>query len=250
MCQIVLMLALLPVVRCTSFIVSNDCSDSCVCQLQDNNSSGSSNGGNDVPCCCSLEHIAGLVSHDSSILIVINSSIVFVHSKVVFANVDGIELTSSEGATIQCTAVNGAGFAFVNSSDIVIANLTFNNCSGSRQVFDTVFYGVLVFASRDVFLENVTIANSYGYGLALINTANRIAIIESKFLNNSNKMTQIDAGGILVFNHQFDTPSTYEIADVSISRNSGRLGNSRSNFSQGGGLHIHCYNTIAVEFLI
>ena len=85
-------------------------------------------------------------------------------------------------AKIICT--NRSGFAFVNISNLIIANLTFVNCGQfySATGLNASVHLKLVY---NLAMEGVSIQNGTGYGLLAVDVLGRSAIADSSFIGNN-----------------------------------------------------------------
>jgi len=116
--------------------------------------------------------------------------------------------------SVFVTCSEDYGLAFVNVTNLHIANITFTGCglSGSYlsrvvnnisnlveldfSIPDVIKVGLLIGACNNLKLENIVVANTSGIGLIGVNILGKSEIVHSKFVNN----TSPSCGDVKLFN--------------------------------------------------
>lgn len=183
-------------------------------------------------------------------------------------------------SSIVCNTSQLSGLRFTNSQDIVFEDLTFHGCglqftSKSRN-FENTRSNVMVkslsaiYFSKctDITLSNISITNSEGTGLTLVNCHGTINITASYFINNSikNDVAIPGGGGISIegigdysqtkCNNDLSSDScraNYYISKCTFNKNTASSGHfyithitsnyNYFSFGQGGGLSVNFRNT-------
>ena len=230
-----LLLVFVPVTKSTTIYVNHNSTDTPKCLLSE------------LTSCRSLDYVASNVRDKHNVSIVVTSPVITVQSVITFDNVNGITVRSYNKTIVKCVSnytEGGAGLQFSNSSDIVLENFSFINCSGIYDKPDYFFFfGIFISSTRNLLITNVTIRGSYGYGLVLLNILNNITISKSSFVANTYKNSIIHSGGLIIINNLLNESSVWQITGVNFTGNRGYDFSSLSNFSQGGGLHISNSNS-------
>ena len=177
-----------------------------------------SDSGHDTPACLqdhtipckTLEYVAnhtnGLAKVNTLIEIAIESS--QIQEPVVFENYpSGLQLTgnaaSVDDSTCNCTR-SGVGLSFVKVRNLNISDLTFEHCGMLQNSTSTnstdettlkVLNGIFIMNCTDVIVENVTVVNSNGTGIAFFDTDGSVTVSDSLFRENKVQQPTLYRGG-------------------------------------------------------
>ena len=177
-----------------------------------------SDSGHDTPACLqdhtipckTLEYVAnhtnGLANVNTSIEIAIESS--QIQEPVVFENYpSGLQLrgnaASVDDSTCNCTR-SGVGLSFVKVRNLNISDLTFKHCGMLQNSTSTnsrdettlkVLNGIFILNCTDVKIEQVTVVNSNGTGIAFFDTDGSVTVSDSLFRENKVQQPTLYRGG-------------------------------------------------------
>ena len=115
------------------------------------------------------------------------------------------ETVMQSTSVIKCNDYNeAAGMQFTSSSDVVLESLTIANCGFKRnRYYSASLYFVNI---NSVILECVSVQNSLGDGLVLVN-GNDVLIANSSFGNNGARETYV-GNAYIMFDDQINRVST------------------------------------------
>ena len=178
---------------------------------------------------------------------------------------------------IECDG--GTGFGFINVSNIIISGVTLLGCgqlrnsstinssttSNSAMLFRVALYFVNV---TDVVIDNVTVSNSTGMGVAMYDVTGNVRVTNSTFTNNKVPLDELNTypggGGFsvefsycqpgghipsscnntnerttyLFYNCNFGHNNASTLHQINSSYPSQTFGNSNQQFGRGGGLSV------------
>ena len=208
--------------------------------------------------CKSIEFLARMNVTNCSIII--TSGYLYIQSAAIFNNVSNISIVGrADGPTeVLCntssklkTGDEGVGILFVNSSQIILANLSIEFCA---LVYMGTLQGVHMHNTTDVTITNVHFFKNNGYGLSLINVNGSVTVESCTFkhnrLTNSAYSHGYYGGGglqILMQSRPNAYPTTggaYNITNCQFLQNSARvlyskeLRNDAAVHNRGGGVRI------------
>ena len=129
---------------------------------------------------------------------VINSS-----QGMVMCDLVNVSFIGENNNSVIITCSKDYGLAFLNATNLYIANITFTGCglSGSYlsrvvnnmrdlaeldfRIPDVLQVGLFIGVCKNLVLENIVVANTSGIGLIGVNILGKSEIIHSKFVNNT-----------------------------------------------------------------
>ena len=184
-----------------------------------------------------------------------------------FHDVTNLLIIGENSAEISCNL--GAGFAFIDSANIVINNIRFIGCgavqngtSKVNDVFHLLSASLYFLKCVNITLDTVKISDSYGFGVQIYATVGFNIIKSSHFTNNGN--SQHYGGGVHIefpycypiskytcmsnYSDYYKMNSTYNIIDCTFEDNNALTPNasittyikpyneSHVSFGRGGGL--------------
>lgn len=202
--------------------------------------------------CCSLEYVADYISTNrdvDSAMIIINATL-SLSSVIVFNDMSSINITGIGEAILNCeVSLVKTGLQFLHVSSVILHDISCKSCSSVYTVFNRLFLsGVMVFNSSKVSITRVTISDSSGYGLILINNrgSSNVLIVDSVFTGNryNGSHSYIHSGGLQIYSSDLrQTTSVVNITGVNFTDNGHIVFQNELNFTQGGGAHIHSSNS-------
>ena len=208
-----------------------------------------------VPC-NSLEYIASNTDEKYDISITITSPNIYMNGEASFYNITEIKIAGHDQTTINvlCALAHkdgptsiGSSLVFNKTKKITLSRLNFSKCTGESKIYEITFlYSVLIINPTCINISQLSVSNSTGYGLILINAQSEVSIMESEFSFNSNKDMSFEfrSGGMLILNKQNQISASYNISNVKFIRNEANSSNITDlNRGQGGGLHIRCVDS-------
>ena len=162
----------------------------------------SSNGSDDVGCglpnspCQTLEFVASdLLTNDTQIIIdtpgVVLSDIAVFRSKnnlkISGQNEKEAEITCNCSLEESSAIDSNCGMVFEHTNNVELTNLMIIGCSMLYNVSSNLYYesGILIRDCTTLTLNSVTVSQSVGTGMLLMNLAGNIEIINSSFTNNT-----------------------------------------------------------------
>ena len=168
-------------------------------------------------------------SNASGINFVLCSEQVLLHGLVQFENKSFIEISIFEGfSKIICDNTN-SGLKFSHIGTLVLNNIAILHCgveylstslnTTSGDTFVSFRSSVYIENSADINIINITIANSDGTGMAIIDTNGIILIENSTFEGNSVQSKDIAGGGGVYIDslvQLLKTPATQVIMTLSL----------------------------------
>ena len=98
---------------------------------------------------------------------------------------------------IQCHG-NESGYRFINVTNLILSQIVFMNCANPSldiQVTTPWLSGIWFYFCENVQLTSISIRNSTGTGMALIDTVGYTEIYDSTFENNNDKYNSFSLGG-------------------------------------------------------
>ena len=123
-------------------------------------------------------------------------------------------------AKIIC--ITRSGFAFINVSDLILANLTLVNC-GQFHSATELHASVHLIQVYNLVVEGVSIQNGTGYGLLGVDVLGRSVITDSSFIGN-NQFYKSLLESESIFNCKNEVWNTYQWSSSSLSeRNGGNI---------------------------
>ena len=227
-----------------------------------------------LPACLSLISLNGrmipaVVFIEGSIVL---DSVIEIHSihNLTFTSSSASSSKKEKAAVINCVcpSYNNCGLIIEDCQDVTFNDLNISGCSMQHMigVSKRHYYrsGIIVNTTTDILLSNVSISNSIGTGLLLINAVGNITIEGSVFSNNSipytlqqncsnNSVVHVQGGTGLVIlisacevtadncTHNTSTSGNYRIQGTLFSNNTVNLTDLSGrdwSFSYGGGLGI------------
>ena len=238
----------------------------------------SSNGSDDDGCglsnspCQTLTFVASnLLKNDAQIIMDISG--IVLSDVVVFHSVNNLKITgqNEKQAEISCNCVfeensaidSNCGMIFERTDNVELTNLMIIGCSMLYNISSNLYYesGLLIRDCTTLTFNSVTVSQSVGTGMLLMNLAGNVEINNSSFINNSlpfNRSTTTNneiihgGGGIHILvsacdvtaktcNQNQSTPANYIIQNTLFMNNALNLTNLQDSFwpfSYGGGLGI------------
>ena len=185
-----------------------------------------------------------------------------------------IEITSAPGSYlettlagysntthIQCRSGSDSGFYFNGLSAITIRNAVFKDCGWRNynicSCYQSEYYvmAIGIMESANITIKNVTVQNSTGVGLALLNVTGNILITESKFVQNSPTNVSLPGGGGLLIHANFrscsSSPTIYNVQYCTFMHNYVSNCDIGGFYTQGGGINIifdesSCLNHVTI----
>ena len=127
-------------------------------------------------------------SHQLSTMIVLESG----YHNVMLSSISILKFKGRDNITIQGSTLGtriscapNTGLVFANSNDVSISNIVIENCGAHHSIYHGNFSSA-VFISEiiNVQLINVTISNSLGSAISLINIRGQTTVDNSKFVGN------------------------------------------------------------------
>ena len=162
--------------------------------------------------------------------------------------------------TVQCNCERdkqcNSGLVFENVKNLTIRNLIFNNC-GSPKKYDCLS-AIIVYQTKTVTIEKVSIQNSMGGGLCLTDASENVIISSSNFINNllstngtlSEQNVQRSGGGLSVSFEEIIRNTFFHIKDCYFNGNSAKFYSESPKYElghgHGGGLYIGIYSSVNV----
>ena len=170
------------------------------------------------------------------------------------------ETVMQSTSVIKCNDYNeAAGMQFTSSSDVVLESLTIANCGFKRnRYYSASLYFVNI---NSVILECVSVQNSLGDGLVLIN-ANDVLIANSSFANNGARETYV-GNAYIMFDDQINSVFNFTILNSNFTMGLGHgislwsdndnepnvmIENSIFSHNIGGGVIIYLHGGGNIEF--
>ena len=226
-------------------------------------------------CCMTLQELYDQNLHQNSLQVSVASGFFCLSSPLLFQGITNVTLTGdSETMTVlQCLQSDkkGAGLLFRNNTNVMIVNITIQNCGvlHNSTSFDSETNSILLFRSAVLFwqvtnlqLINVSTIHSNGIGVTMYDVTGNVLLSFCSFKNNSVYETEsgtFPGGGGLYIEftplrngHQLDNLSTgnYTINSCSFEQNQAstervhQKDDEFRTFGQGGGLLI-CFRGTA-----
>ena len=154
---------------------------------------------------------------------------------------------------IMCSDYIEGGMAFTNSSQVIIKSITLAKCwfenSNNIILFETNV-SLCFIDSHNVTLVWVSVQNSSGLGLSLINTFD-VSISDSSFAQNQPHLACLSCRGGNIYLHYQDTDYLNVLYKVDIVRSNFTLGlNLRYGFGGGLSIEMEQSQTYKVQFYI
>lgn len=217
--------------------------------------------------CLSLSFAAQHIK--SNVHFHVEGSVVLKHI-VTFNSTFEISIYGSNNSELLC--YQNTGFQFLYTRSVVLQNISFVGCGFQRGFVSTDFYyqnAIFMLKSCNIFISNVVIQNSHGYGVILTNSYENVTISNTRILNSkpgSDSQKTIGGAGMLILasscdvavktcNQMQNQPAHYHISDTIFSNNFINISSLPENipwaFYYGGGLGIlmwwgACGNTFII----
>ena len=163
---------------------------------------------------------------------------------VKFQNVTNVTITAALGTQIFCNSTScESGFVFQVVNNLLIENLTINNCGlswkGAKNTAVHFQY------CQNVILQDFTIAESKGTGVQFFNTDGVVSVKSVHFIHNGINNAMVESGGMLVkFTHPTsELHSNYSIDNCYFANNTSYMKKPKNTFGLGGGLGLLFHNT-------
>ena len=141
------------------------------------------------PPCKSLQYVAANLSttNQSNVTLEINSSYLIINEVIIFSDINGLTLIGQgvNNTTIACNkTVNNSGLSITNSSQIQLVGFSFLNCGGLNLPNSSL---ISIFIGDSINLEvfEVSIRDSNGYGMFILNVSGNVSIEKCTFAYNS-----------------------------------------------------------------
>ena len=189
---------------------------------------------------------------DPEVIIQLCSSTYRIHAVVTFRDIIGsVSIFGVEGGSTLFCQTGNAGLQFINITTVEIENVILDQCSFSNVIDDIqVNFSSSIYISEciHVFITDVTVQNTVGVGLALIENK-YISITNSTFMNNRPGNTSA-GGGVFIKSTMIENGS-FIIENCTFINNSAQndslfeneFGKSNSDdvidFVRGGGINIY-----------
>ena len=189
---------------------------------------------------------------DPEVIIQLCSSTYRIHAVVTFRDIGSVSIFGVDvdgGSTLHCQTGN-AGLQFINITTVEIESIILDQCSFSNVIDDVQanFSSSIYISGCIVFITDVTVQNTVGVGLALIENK-YISITNSTFRNNRPGNTSA-GGGVFIKSTMIENGS-FIIENCTFTNNSAKndslfeneFGKSNSDdvidFVRGGGVNIY-----------
>ena len=213
--------------------------------------------------CSSLEYAVSNTGNNTTFSL--TSTVTTVDSIIEFQYRDGVSVVGSSYSLqtlvqCNCSGIYQCGLSFKNSSNIFLQGIVLDSCSLQFKLLDesnydqlaysTVSTGLYFMRSVNIYMTDVSVTRSNGFGVTIINCLGEINISKSNFLNNSaldHYNSFYGGGGMLIFEalsflHMATVFSgSYSITNCNFSNNYNSMPTSGPiwyHLSYGGGLNV------------
>ena len=220
----------------------------------ENDQSCMSSGGDQCNLPCStMEYVAENAVNGTRIVIMDSLQVT---GLVKFQNVTNITITAALGTQIFCNSIGSSGFVFQVVNNLLIENLTINNCGVS--LTDAARNAAVHFQHcQTVELQDLTITESRGTGVLFFNTHGVVSVKSVHFIRNGINNTMAESGGMVVkFTHpncsSSELHNNYLIDNCYFANNTVYINDRDEKYGLGGGLGLFfhstsCFNNVAIR---
>ena len=138
---------------------------------------------------CDEETLTNIAKNDSNWTVIrINCSNISLTSPIIFTNRKSLVL-DGQGARIICTS-REAGLGFVNVQNLTLNNFSLVNCSmwdsaAQTELSEFKRAALLIFKGSGVTISHVSVTNSTGTGLRILETTGNVEIKQSLFAHSA-----------------------------------------------------------------
>ena len=159
--------------------------------------------------CLKLQYAVRNTFRDTTIMLI--SRVIILDTTVEFHDKHNISIQGSNYSSIQCVCTSAGentscGLSFTKSSNIRLYGFEVQHCSIVFKLTrnsDTlrvvrVLTGLYFHSCRNLYISNVLVKQSNGFGLSLINNQGKIEIKKCSFSNNS-RIRDYGGGGMLIY---------------------------------------------------
>ncbi len=201
--------------------------------------------------CLTLQYAVNNTGNNT--LFVLASPIITVDTVVKFQGLSGISILGGNNSSIHCTGIN-CGLSFIRSSNIRLRGFKYQYCSIYFHLVKENDNSVAVLAGlhfdscRNLYISNVSVIGSIGFGMSLAKGQGETTIDNSSFSNNSqcnaDYCTNLyGSGGMLIYAGYGDSVGMYSISNCDFSNNTNLyrpaiFHNYWYFLSYGGGLNV------------
>ncbi len=180
---------------------------------------------------------------DTELQITITSQTLVLNDSLSLSNISHFILQGNgiDETRIVCIA-EFAGLFFSNSSSIVLRHFTMENCSGNFP--DGIRGSLMLLNCVDISIQNISVKQSCGLGVAMVNNYGSILIEDSTFNSNGceeNCNCSGGSGGGMHVNTTVESPTHYTIKDCKFINNSANPDDKTwyALTNHGGGLSVN-----------